>query len=959
MSPERPPADGHERYRSPGIGMPTDLMSDLYDVALRLLDCSPVVQHIQQNVGGLGQAVAALRQDIEHLDDRLVQAVSRLDALSQQRTSERRSTGELKDASYLRHDDIIRRYRHLVDQTLVGIAGAVAHDGLPETTALCILTRALFEPGHEEWDFPAVCRWLHDKGLPNHGSLAQAYEQASWVRQEARDTGHAHEWRFRAQLGIPLDEASQRRYDYQDSAGIYVAVVLAPSYVVEGEVRVLQVVEVVETVEEIPAAARRADPSAGRAPAEQEIMASLQDFREELAADIDAIRQRINALEDAYGHNAATPPPQPTPPPTKNGTIEPLSGAGFPPAEQPSGIAVCSSPGPLSNPGAALRSRFERSGVQADLDDAVTAARDAAAATPADHPDRAMYLSNLGSALCIRFERMGELADLDAAVEAGRAAAEVKMAPPRVRAIAARDWGRAAASGKRWPVAVAGFEAAISLLGRMAPRSLVRADQEHLLTEMAGLAADAAACCVRAGLTDRAVELFDQGRGVLLGQALDIRTDLTALADRHPEAARRFTDLCEELDRVHEPTASGMPPREAAVAEFDRLIAEIRELPGFGDFLQPPPVAQLRAAATGGAVVVVAVSSFGSYALLLTGAGVDPVPLPGLTPECVYERVVGVLDALAAIGSPAAGADAERRLDEVLGWLWDALAGPVLARLGIHGPPEEGEPWPRMWWCTSGLLSFLPVHAAGHHDTQRDPAPATVIDRVISSYTPTIRALTHARRPFLDDTSGNTAGGGGRVVAVAMGQTPGATDLSGAHAEVEGLAERLPGQVRVFAGPEATHDAVLAALPDARWVHFACHGMADPADPSASHLLLHDHQTRPLRVVDVARLRLAGAELAVLSACATARPGARLTDEAIQVASAFQLAAYRHVVATLWPVREQLARRAVAAFYDRLATAGEYRADRAPFALHDTTLYAREQYPDHPSIWAAFVHAGS
>ncbi|WP_239341578.1 CHAT domain-containing protein, partial [Frankia sp. CiP3] len=625
----------------------------------------------------------------------------------------------------------------------------------------------------------------------------------------------------------------------------------------------------------------------------------------------------------------------------------------------------------LFNLGNALQTRFERTGELADLDDAVDAGRAAVAATASDHPDRAGRLSNLGLALRTRFGRTGAQADLDDAVDAGRAAVDVEVAPPRVRATAARGWGRAAGTGGRWAEAAAGFDAAVDLLARVAPRSLVRADQEHLLAETAGLAADAAACCVRAGLTERAVELFEQGRGVLLGQALDTRTDLTALAEGHPEAARRFTDLCEDLDRVHEPIVPGTPPRvasgataaaararrEAAVAEFDRLIAGIRELGGFEDFLLPPPVAQLRAAATGGPVVVVAVSSFGSHALVLTSAGVDPVPLPGLTPEVVYERVVGFLDARAAIGSPATGADAERRLDEVLGWLWDTLAHPVLDRLGIHGPPEEGEPWPRMWWCISGLLSFLPVHAAGHHDTRH--YPATVIDRVVSSYTPTIRALTHARHPLLDDKSGNTAGARGRVLAVAMGHTPGAADLSGAHAEAKGLAERLPGQVRVFTGPEATHEAVLAALPGARWVHFACHGMADPADPSASHLLLHDHQTRPLRVVDVARLRLDGAELAVLSACATARPGGRLTDEAIQLASAFQLAGYRHVVATLWPVREWPTRRAVATFYDRLAVAGEYRVDRSPFALHDATLYLRERYSDRPSIWAAFVHAGS
>jgi hypothetical protein len=71
--------------------------------------------------------------------------------------------------------------------------------------------------------------------------------------------------------------------------------------------------------------------------------------------------------------------------------------------------------------------------------------------------------------------------------------------------------------------AVEGFETAIRQLGRAAPRNLAWDDLEHRLENFAGLASDAAARCVQAGLIDRAVELLEQGRGILLGQALDIR----------------------------------------------------------------------------------------------------------------------------------------------------------------------------------------------------------------------------------------------------------------------------------------------------------------------------------------------------------------------------------------------------------------------------------------------------
>jgi CHAT domain-containing protein len=174
--------------------------------------------------------------------------------------------------------------------------------------------------------------------------------------------------------------------------------------------------------------------------------------------------------------------------------------------------------------------------------------------------------------------------------------------------------------------------------------------------------------------------------------------------------------------------------------------------------------------------------------------------------------------------------------------------------------------------------------AASHHHSRSDPAPATLVDRVVSSYTPTIRALTHARRASPADAAG---GDGARVTAVAMPHTPGVSDLPGAQAEAAWLEKRFPGRVGVLTGTEATRQAVLAALPQARWAHFACHGAAEIGDPSTSRLFLHDG---PLSVVDVVRLRLADAELAFLSACETARPGGRLVDEAIHLASAFQLA---------------------------------------------------------------------
>jgi hypothetical protein len=331
----------------------------------------------------------------------------------------------------------------------------------------------------------------------------------------------------------------------------------------------------------------------------------------------------------------------------------------------------------------------------------------------------------------------------------------------------------------------------------------------------------------------------------------------------------------------------------------------------------------------------------------------DVVPLPDLTERAIQEHALLFLVALEA-DEPRA----EQALVRVLGWLWDVLAGPVLDRLGVTGPPRAGQPWPRLWWCTSGLLSFLPLHAAGHHDTRHDAAPTTGIDRVVSSYTPTIRALAHARRAHPPADDGDRGGGAGldrgRVVAVAMPHTPAASDLPGAQAEALGLRDRFGDRVTVLTGPQATHEAVVAALPRARWAHFACHGTVDLENPSTSRLLLADHRERPLTVVEVARLRLDDAGLAFLSACSTARPGARLTDEAIHLASAFQLAGYRHVVGTLWPIGDQHAVDIADDIYATITSTEDVAG-----AVHAATRRLRNRWADTPSVWASHIHVGA
>jgi tetratricopeptide (TPR) repeat protein len=630
----------------------------------------------------------------------------------------------------------------------------------------------------------------------------------------------------------------------------------------------------------------------------------------------------------------------------------------------------------LGNLGIARRARYAVTGDDADLRRAVEAAGQALDATPADHPDRTGLLRNLAVALRARFRHSGAAADRDAIMAAAREATGLVTAAPSDRARAAQLWGEFAVSVADWDAALDAYAAAAELLALVAPRSLGRRDQEYWLREMSGLAEQAAAACLQAGQLDRAVELWEQCRGVLLGQALDLRSDLDELAQRHPGLAAEFSRLRDEMDGRHrlargaaEPEVTPAPALPLADAgqrtraeidqrrelydAFDRVIKQIRAEPGFARFLLPPLLSELLPPPGTGPVIVLQASGIRCDAIILRASGAELVPLPRLTAQVVHDQAAAQLSAVdrARDAGPGGQRLAEQRLAELLGWLWDAVAGPVLGHLAITGPPALGADWPRIWWCPSGLLTFLPLHAAGHHGTRFDDCPETVTDRAVSSFTPTLRALRYARRT----AAGALPAPAGQLLVVAMPHTPAAADLPGAEAEATILTALVPGQTTILEGPLATHGSVLEALPGRRWAHFACHAVSDLDDPSASHLLLSDHLEQPLTVLDLMRLDLKGAELAFLSACATARAAPDLPDEAIQLAAGFQLAGYRHVIATLWPISDAPAVRIARDLYERLSTTD----DGPAAALHAATRRCRNLSPRRPTAWAAHTHNGA
>ena len=106
--------------------------------------------------------------------------------------------------------------------------------------------------------------------------------------------------------------------------------------------------------------------------------------------------------------------------------------------------------------------------------------------------------------------------------------------------------------------------------------------------------------------------------------------------------------------------------------------------------------------------------------------------------------------------------------------------------------------------------------------------------------------------------------------------------------------------------------------------------MSDFEDPSSSRLLLDDYKSHPLTALDLSSARMEGLELAFLSACTTARIGRDLPDESLHLGAACQLAGYRHVIATLWPILDHDALIVTRTIYDALSAMDDARPADSP-----------------------------
>lgn len=538
-------------------------------------------------------------------------------------------------------------------------------------------------------------------------------------------------------------------------------------------------------------------------------------------------------------------------------------------------------------------------------------------------------MNTLGRALLTRFASSANRDDLDQSVSHFKSATMCNIGPPQSRLSAAKNWTQTL--HRHYPESleiIPAFDATLSLVAIIAGLEQPVQSRSNQLKDISGLAVHAASVAFSHSRPDKALEWLEQGRCLVWSQLNHLRTPLDDLRFRDAELAERVADTAKQLEWAGASRTSShldMSLSEKISVEeesrahldlarkWDDLLQRVRAIPGFELFLEPIPCAGLlQHLPESGPVVVINVHKTRCDAFaLLAGAG-EPIhiPLPNFTLAKAEGHWADLSSRLSYFGHrgirPAKRESKERGSQGVfhgiLLGLWVDVVKPILSMLGLsRGVPSSRNALPRIWWCPTGVMSFLPIHAAGNY---RGPEVDSVLDYVVSSYTPTVTMLTDRvrnSRPIEKSVAGLFMTSQPNVPNMSMPRIPGTTKEV---RSVFSIAETNGARVRMADGDELTIDECLTHMEDFSCIHLACHASQNALDPFQSRFLFHNGS---LDLFTIMQKDLKNADLAFLSASGTSAGEEQLSDEAVHLASGMLAAGYRRVVATMWSIDDRAA----------------------------------------------------
>ncbi|KAG8790230.1 hypothetical protein FRC12_012436 [Ceratobasidium sp. 428] len=584
---------------------------------------------------------------------------------------------------------------------------------------------------------------------------------------------------------------------------------------------------------------------------------------------------------------------------------------------------------------------------------------------------RTQTLKTLGELLSDRFDRSRNETDILQSLDCFKQAAQSSIGDPKVKSIAAHEWARIAVVYVPDRSFLEAYEHFMSLIPDVVWLGLSTKARYEKVSRISYVTVEAAIGASTIDELELALEWLEQGRSIVWNQLLQLRSPLDRLQEIDPSLAQELADVAHRLQNLTSlksltAAASNYQQDDHSLersAQLHRRLAErwtqllgcAQALPGMSEFLTPMKASKLVESAREGAVVVVMIHRlFGGHAIIIPPgeAPLDYLSLEDLS----YADLASAYCQLnhAHLGKSrmerkfvtATKRPVGKEFTGLLAMLWDKLAKPVLDLLG-YTENLPADQLPRITWCTTGILSFLPLHAAGDYSRPN----CALFDFAVCSYTPTLSALL-VQPPAPATFSG--------IAMVGQESTPGLPQLSETRNELDKIVEQA-NHVHISTtqldGEKATSNAVIDAMEQRSWIHLACHASQNYASPAASAFHLHDG---PLDLATITRKHFKHADLAFLSACQTATGDMALSEEAVHLAAGMIMAGYRAVIATMWAIEDQDAPLVAERFYEYMLRDGVPDSRKSSRALHYAVTGLREKVGASAyRRWAPYIHMGN
>ncbi|TEB25853.1 hypothetical protein FA13DRAFT_1817268 [Coprinellus micaceus] len=622
--------------------------------------------------------------------------------------------------------------------------------------------------------------------------------------------------------------------------------------------------------------------------------------------------------------------------------------------------------------------------------------------TPEMHAELPPRYMNLASAWFQYFTSSHRSDHLDASISNYKSAVTCTSGSPRTKLKGAIRW--AGLLNDFYPCSTSvltAFGTALDLLTSIAGLEQTVQHRFTMVGEFLSIPGAAAAAAFRLGHPDRALEWLEQGRCLVWGQQSQLRTPLDALSAHDPALADQIVIVSRHLEKAgssrrHSSTEKSWDRKVSLedealkhsrlAGEWDLVLAKVRDIPAFEHFLQPLRCSTiLQHLPESGPVVVINAHGDQCDAIVLLAGLYDPlhVKLPdfSLAKARQYRRELngrlrshhlrarqteGIITEDWEASERAGGRYGRKRgagtggIYFILCSLWTEVVKPILDVLNLARVDDPSKvPCTRIWWCPTGPLSFLPLHAAGVYE---GPHRESVMDYAVSSYIPTVTSLAQRVSNTVsirEDVSG--------LFLVSQPEVPHAYPIPGTTKEVHSLhkgAVRNGIRSMKLDGVAASVHSCPDFMEEFSSIHLACHASQNASNPLQSRFLFHDGH---LTLNTIMQKNLKNADLAFLSACETSTGEETLADDAVHLAAGMLAAGYRRVIATMWSISDLHAPTVANDFYEFLwayrdkESGSKFDGTLSAYALHHAIRNLRENL-DNTELslltWIPYVHFG-